>query len=764
MPPARYQVVEAEPDYVDEADQSGLLEYWQIVCRYKGTIVLIAVLGALAGFVYSLPQVPVYQARTSLEIQGLNENFLNMANVNPTTNGYGYLPEYDIQTQLRIIQSQMMRERALGSFKAEQHAEVTAPLDRLSAWRKALGLETPGPAERAQQALGMAAGSAQARASNLTRIVEILCDSTDPGVAADYANTLANEFITQNLEARWNSTQRTGEWLTGQMQELRIKLEKSEDQLQAYARASGLLFTSEKDNVVEEKLKQLQQELSKAQSERITKESQYEMAMSSPPEALPDVLDSDSLREYEVKLTDLRRQLAELGSTLTPAHPKVKRLEVQMTELDSSIKKERGNILRRIRNEFESAQRRERLLATVYASQAKLVSEQAGKAIHYNILKREVDTNRQLYEAVLQKVKEAGIASAMRANNVRVIDPARAPGGPYRPNPMVNSMMGLLSGVFLGMVFVLLRERADRSFRAPGDAAFCLKMPELGVIPSNRSDSPKRPYGSREVAPAEAGNGAANGKKGGSANGNSGGRVELATWEHKPSLLAESFRATLASILFSGQNGNRPRVIVLTSPSPSEGKTTTVSNLAIALAEINRRVLLIDADMRKPRLHDVFDVPNTWGLSDLLREKNSIEECPREALVRDTTIPGLHLLPSGPGTVSISNLLYSPRMPELLRRFRREFDTILIDTPPMLQISDARVLGRLSDAVVLVFRANRTTRDSALAAKHRFAEDGTRVLGSILNHWNPIASRYGYGYGYGYDSYSSYYGGSGKRK
>jgi polysaccharide biosynthesis transport protein len=365
---------------------------------------------------------------------------------------------------------------------------------------------------------------------------------------------------------------------------------------------------------------------------------------------------------------------------------------------------------------------------------------------------------------MLQKVKEYGIASAIRASNIRVVDPAKPSHIPYKPNIFKNSILGLLAGTFFGVVFVVFRERSDRSIQVPGDTPFFLNVPELGIIPRAKADPERRIYaklqpilpmqGDPEAKESEAGRHPGNGNNGRpTSNGNSARSVELVTWHRELSLLAESFRATLASILFSAQNGNRPRVLVLTSCSPMEGKTTIVSNLGIALAEINHRVLLIDADMRKPRLHDVYSQLNSWGLSDLLRERNPIEEYPLDILVRETEIPGLYMLPSGEGARRISNLLYSARLPELLSRFRREFDTILIDTPPMLQISDARVLGRLADGIILVIFANHTTRDSAVTAVQRFREDGTPILGTILNHWDPRKST---DYGY-YNGYYRYY-------
>ena len=747
QPPAPLRYVEGPaPDFNEPADSGGLLEYWQILRRHKGAIVLIAFLGGLLGFLRTLPQTPIYQARTSLEIQGINEDFLQMRNVNPTSAGSNsYYPEYDIQTQVKIIQSQTLIERVLKRLKLENRPFVLNDASRLSAWRKALGLSQPPPLSLRDQALAMASSNLKVRAQANTRLLEVLCDSTDPQLAADFANTLTSEFIEQNLEARWQTTQHTGEWLTRQMGDVRIKLEKSEEQLQSYARLTGLLFTSEKDNAAELRLRQLQEELSKAQADRIAKQSRFELASTSSPESLPEVLDDGSLKDYQGKLTDLRRQLAELSSSYTPAHPRVKKVQAQILPLESALDKERSNIVRRIRNDFQTAQRREKLLAASYASQARLVSEQADKVTHYNILKREVDTNRQLYDSMLQRVKEAGIASALRASNVRVVDPAQPPKGPYKPDLTMNTALGLLTGLFLGVVFVIARERIDRSIQAPGDSPLYLNLPELGIIPSGHLDSRRHLYYRKRHSLPSA-----------SAPGHTHDTVELVTWQRKPSLLAESFRATLTSILFSGQNGDRPRVIVLTSPSPKEGKTTAVSNLGIALAEINQRVLLIDGDLRKPRLAEIFSLPNQWGLADLLRKTQPVDGLPIEAAALQTAIPGLFLLPSGPEALGATNLLYSPRMPELLHRLRQKFDTILIDSPPMLQIPDARVLGRLADAVILVIRASLTTRDSAQAARQRFAEDGTPVLGTILNDWNPKRSP-AYGYYKSYDRYYRHY-------
>jgi capsular exopolysaccharide synthesis family protein len=588
------------------------------------------------------------------------------------------------------------------------------------------------------------------RIAENTRIVEILTDSTDPRTAADYANALANEYIESNLQGRSEAIDRAQEFLTRQLGQIRVKVQESEDQVQAYGRASNLMFTGDKTSVEQEKLKQTQVALSDAQAARIEKQSAYQMASSSAADSVPQVIDNIRLSDYQSQLAILRRQLAELSSQFTPEHPKVKQVQAQIDELESTFKTERNNILLRIRNEYEAALLREKLLNSAYQGEVQVVLQQAQKTTSYNILEREADTNRQLYDSLLQKAKEAEIASAMGGSNARIIDPAEPPLLPYKPNFLWNTLMGCLSGLLAGLVLVLGRESLDRTVKAPGEVSFHLGLPELGVIPaeapisSNGHGKPGTSVGTLVMLPPAVD---AYLKR-------KVGTVELATWNDKSSIIAESFRGVLTSILFSGENGVSPRVILISSGVRGEGKTTVVSNLGIALAEINQRVLIIDADMRQPRLNDVFNVPNSWGLSDLLREKSALRESPLEALVQRTEIPNLYILTSGPRTNNITNLLHSSRMLELIQRLRADFDSILIDTPPMLNISDARILGRLVDAAILVFRAGKTSRDVALASKQRLTEDGIPVIGTILNGWD-LKSLNRYGYGSSYSPYES---------
>jgi capsular exopolysaccharide synthesis family protein len=725
----------------------NLVDYRYVLVRYKMTLLGFAAAGLVAAILISWAQTPLYRARTSLEIQDFNENFLDMKSVDPTSStGNFTTAESYVETQMKILQSESLLERVIDKLKLHEVPPPTGWRALVSRVHRMLGLSGSSSLPEKEAFIRQAERHLTVSATGHSRLIEVLYESPDPKLAAEFANTLVSEFIEQSQEMRWRSTQRTAEWLTSHLDELKGKLEQSEGQLQDYASTTGLTFTSEKDNVAEVRLKDLQDELSKAEADRVAKEAKYEEARGKPSDSIPEMLEDPTLREYRLKLTDLQRQLVELSATLTPAHYKVQRVQAQITEMQLAAKMERDNILHRMGNEYAAALRRERLLAKARSEQEMVVADQSSKAIHYDTLKREVDSSRQLYEAMLQRVKQAGLAAAMRASNVLVIDPAKPPILPYRPNVPMNYALGLFSGVFLGLGFVLVRERLDRRIQAPGEAEVYLNLPELGAIPvadtppSRKISDSLHWHRHTQTAPT-----------GRELEPKLDDHPELATWKRKPSLLAECVRATMTSILLlPGKNGDHPRVVVLTSPCPNDGKTTVVSNLSIAMAEIGKRVLLVDGDLRRPRLHTVFGVSNSWGLSDLLWAETPLETAPISHLIRETKVSGLCLLPGGsPSSMVPSNLFYSPRMSRLLARLRREFDMVMIDAPPMIHLADARVLGRMADGVILVIRAGQTTTESVLFASRRFAEDGTRVLGTVLNSWDPNeSSSYRYAYGY----------------
>jgi succinoglycan biosynthesis transport protein ExoP len=734
-----------EPPKGMKRDYSGALEYWQMVRRHKGAVILTTILAGVVGFYTTLSEPRIYQAHTTIEIQSLNEDFLDLKSLNPNMTSDGGDTDTEIQTQVKILQSTTLIRRVTARMVPPPPSQPIPLPNRLSAWRKALGIAPPTQAELWQQALGNAAGSIRARSSGTTRIVDVTCDSTSRKLAADFLNALASEYIEQNLETRWKSTEHTGEWLTNQLHDLRVKLEKSQDELQNYANATHLVVTPEdKQTVDESRLGDLQKAASEAQTDRVLKQSRWEIASGSPPDALPAILDDTGLQQLQQQLTALKQNLSQLRITFTPAADDVRKVEAQISTVDAALQKQREDILRRIKNDYDSATLREKLLTDSYETQAHLVSGQTSEMDHYNFLKREVDSTRTIYESMLQKLKEASIASALRASNIRVVDAADIPGIPYKPDVPRSTFVGMLTGLCLGVMYAVSRERADRTIQDPGDAEFYLRMPELGVVPFGKLAETLRSHGAdagseqRGVLPVAG--------------------LELATWNSRSSIVAESFRTALTSILFSGGDiVNQSRILVVTSASPKEGKSTVTCNLSIALAEVQSRVLLIDADMRRPRIHTVFGLENGRGLSDLLSRQEPLDWEQIEPLIVPTGIPGLSMLTSGKSRYKVASLLYSRRLPELLALLRTKFDSVTMDTPPMVNITDARLMGRHSDGVILVVRSSFTTRDAAILAKQRLTEDGSPLLGVILNGWNPNAPGYSYYRKYYYAGYSHYY-------
>ena len=719
---------------------SELSDWLRIIRKRKATILLVAFAGALVGLFTLLPRTPVYRASVSIEIQPQNDDFFYAKDVNPSSAMGGNYPEIDQATQVKVLQTRALQSRVVAKLDADESLRLTPPEDRTAAWRKALHLPLQ-PVPSRQDLLLTAAGSVSVKPSRTSRVIDISCDSTDPKLAAAFANAMASEYQDQTLEKRWQSAQHTGEWLSRQLDDMKINLQKSEEDLQTYAAAMNLVLTGDKDkaNVADDKLRQLQAQVSEAQADLAAKQAKYELTVTNKPDSLGQVLDDTTLRSFDSKLADLRRQLAELSSTLTPAHYKVQTVQAQINEMETDRRNARDRVVERIRTDYEEASRREKLLSTAFSGQASVVSDQAGKIIHYNILQREVDSNRQLYESLLQRVKEAGISSALKASNIQIIDAAEVPSAPFSPNLPTGVLTGLLTGLCAGFGLVLFQEKANRNIELPGDAAFFLNAPELGAIPSASLDRPSGAPKSKALRLADFG----------------AGTTALISTSHPGgrSLVAEAFRVILTSLLFIGKR--RPtQVMVVTSPGVSEGKTRVLSNLAVAYAETGRSVLVIDGDMRRPRLHEIFGISNESGLAGLLAQTESLDARSIFTATQRFQTSGVSVLPSGKPEVATSNLLHSKRLPELIALAREQFDIVLIDTPPMLHIADSRVVGSLADGVILVIRSRQTSRDAAITARRQLAEDGVPVIGIALNDWNPKVAGY-----YSTYDYAKYYEG-----
>ena len=592
-------------------DGGGLPALWQLLRGHRLLIACVAVLGAAAGLGFSTLVTPVYEARSTLEFQSTRSSG-PVSGVESDSGGL--TPESYLQTQVRVLKSRTLQKRVEAALES-RFATSDQPPGAVARIRRMLRLQAAGVVQPTPPPIArLPRVSTQVKLLDNSRIVEIACDSSNPKLAAAFADALAQNYIDYNIEAVWQSAQTTSDWLTRQLRGLRSKLEESESRLQAYTRDVGLVYMGENQSVDDDRLRAIQKSLSDAQADRINKQSAYEIATTTPPDSLPQVLDNNRLSDYQSKLAELRRQYAEQSAIYTPAHYKVRELQAQITDLENTLRRERSNIVGRIQSEYQAAVKRESMLQAAYSTQMARVSDQSRKAIEYGMLKREVDTNRLVYEQLLQKAKQIGIGAASQPNNVRIVDTAEVPRWPIQPDPVRYCALGLASGLALAVGFVMAGEYINRSVRSPGEAPFHLRVPELGVIPSRNSLSDQVLLPA--VLPGRGG-----------AEPPVKSKLELVTWQDRPSMMAEAYRNALTSILTVRGKG-RPKIVLITSAGHGEGKSATVSNLGIALAEINQRVLLIDADLRKPRLHDIFNLPNTWGLTDLLREKTSLRNVP----------------------------------------------------------------------------------------------------------------------------------------
>lgn len=752
-PPARL-----EREFGEELQWGGLRDYVAGIARRKKLVLITALVGLIGGALSTIPKPFVYSSTVSFEVQGFNERFMNMSSVDPqaATGTYSANSE-NISTQMRILTSNTLRQQVFAKLQREVIPSLPPRGAGWMAWvnqlRERLGYLTLEPTAAFRQALQSATSSVNARVTPGTRIVELSATSTHPEVAAEFANTLLNSYVEQSLENRAKNVQKTSQWMLDQLEQLKAKVEQTEAKLKQHVSGGGAIIGSDerRTSIADAKLSGLQGEMQSAQAERISRQSRYESAKAAPPEMLGQISGDPLYADLSSQLIKLRQQLAEMSVSLTPANPKIKRLQAQITELEDARTKQRQAIVDRLRLDYEAAVKREQMVGGAYSAQSSQVVAQVDKTMEYNLLRHEVDNARQLYNTMLRQISEASITSGAPTINIRVVDPASPSYTPLNRDLWMRSGAGITAGLLFGIILAVILFQHEKSLHLPQDLSSYLEVPALGVIPSDRSIQPRgwgaylgrrKPAPVIDVTPTH--RDAADGS-----DWQADGRTELAALRPIGSPIAESFRAAIMSLMFSDRPETPRRVIVVNSPNPREGKSTTTTNLALVLAEIGRRVLIIDGDMRKPQLHTLFGGENNWGLSDILNDKRPMEGYSIEELARVSPVPNLSLMFAGKPYRDLTQLLCSPRLGQLVERLRSEFDFVLIDSPPMLIISDARILAKAADGVVLVLRHGQTTREDALAARQRFVEDGTEIIGSILNGWEVPAKNYG--------RYESYY-------
>ncbi len=718
------------PSAGNQHQPEASVNYPALLRRHRTAVAIIFGSVVALSAVYTVIAPRSYKADAIIEVSGRNQDFLDTKGVDPTSNQL--TSDAYIETQTKLLVSPPVIRGTAAVLGPRVAAFISAGHGPIGAVRGLLGTRAPAMPAQGEALVTSMLDDAKVKVEGSSDLITVTVLGPEAQLAADTVNTLTDQFIEQSQQARGEAAGSTNKFLMGQLTDAHKKLEDAEAQLQQYAKDTGIVIPSAaQESVAADKLRQIQTDLEKAEADEADTRSQVEVSHTNPTEEMPQVLDDLTLRDNRARLADLRRQLANLSVTLTPANYKIQQLQAQIADLEEQSAHQRANILGRLGVQHSSTYRRKQLLTEAYRKQLSVVSDQSEKEVKYDSLKREVDTNRDIYQGMLQHAKQASMVAALKSSDIRVVSPAIPSPSPYRPSLPLNLALGSLFGVAFSFGYVLLRERNDASLRTPGQSVRHLNLPELAVVPSARLRNSERiPLTLRNLKPAPV---VPEGKNSSSlAIKSAVVDSEMVHLCQEENLMADAYRSAVTSILLSRVNGVSPRVILITSARPKAGKTTTVANLGISLAEIGRRVLLIDGDLRRPRLGKLFGLQFATGLSDLLLDGGS-GPVNLDSVVRPSTVPGLYLLPGGSEPANISKLLHSSSLDALVENARSQYDFILIDTPPMVGMADARLLSRVADGVVLITRAGVTSPEQLSEARQRLVEDGTPVIGTIFN-------------------------------
>jgi succinoglycan biosynthesis transport protein ExoP len=699
-------------------------DYLVILLKRKWTIILSVVVVFSLVAIATLRMTRLYDAVARVALSQAAPQLFG-------PNGEAFIStdwdEYDVDTQIKILQSDTLAlqvAKALGwdrqlPGRNTNTNQLASPFELTAAEQAAL--------------LGRVHSGLRIFAVPHTRVIEIHSMGPDPRVAAQIVNTLTAQYVEQNFKTKYQSAMQTSEWLSRQLADLQIKVETAQEKLVRYQRENGIVGVDEKQNVITSKLDELNRELTAAEADRIQKESQYRMAIAGAPETLSS--QGGLLERLRGNEADLETQYSAALTQFGAAYPKVVQLKEQLDHVQRAIQAETEIVRERYRRDYLTSLEREKMFRAAFEQQTSQANELNQRAIEYSLLKRDVDSNRQLYDGLLQKLKEAGISAGLKSDNIRVVDSARVPLKPSKPDVPRNLAIGFIAGLLGGIVLAFIVEGLDNTVRTPDQMQVVSGLALLGVIPSARLKlRAERSNGHRDL-----------GEKSASSDGGSG---QLLVLDRPRSEVAESFRTLRTSILLSS-SGGPPKVILFTSPLPQEGKTTAALNCSVVLAQKGARVLLIDADLRRPALHHAFSISNYNGLSTLLAGRIPFEQ----AIVQAPGVPNLHLIPSGPIPPNPAELLSSELMRQILQRCRREFDHIVIDTPPVISITDAAVLSPEADSCILIVRSGRTTRAALRRARNLLAFVNAKLSGAVLNAVDLRSADYQYYYGY----YHNYY-------
>jgi len=677
-----------------------LRDYFRIVYRRRWIVIVMLAVGMLCGMLVNWMTKPVYEAQATIQMD-MDLNVLGVDRPLVPLDQRDWMREF-LPTQLGILESRNLARMA--------HEELTHT-DRSKSDGNNLAIASNAPSVSESSASGTTRVPtvdeiAKGRTISLvkdSRLVNVGFRSTDPALSAQVANALARAYLQQNSEFRSRTTGDASDWLSKQVGELRKLVEESETALQRYRTQHGAdaLMTdrlgTEQQNVVVQKLAALQAAETKARTETIEKTAQYNQlaaakANREPLDTVPAIASNPYIQGLKGELATQQRQLTQASKELGERHPDIIKLKGAVENAERKLQTEISNAARAIENDFEAAKSRERQLVADLARQKLEVQSLNGKAVEYTALEREATSNREVLDRLLQRSRETALTRELQPTNIRVLDWADTPVFPILPRKARNVVIGLFGSGGLALALILLLEAFNTRLTSPEDVRQHLRIRVLGVVPRVKQNGRASPLLGNEV----------------------------------PGQFAEMLRGVRTNLVLAPELG-AGHTLLVTSSEPSEGKTTSAANIAVSLARLRQRVLLIDADLRKPRLHEMFGEDQKPGLADVLSGKTSSRD------FRKTKVSGLWLMPAGTPLRNPADLLGSPRFSKLIEELRAHFDWIVLDSPPVLAVADPCMIARVASGVLLVLDCGRTSRDVAAAAVQRLEAVSAPILGAMLN-------------------------------
>lgn len=710
-------------DADSEEGDFDLLKYWHIIVKRKWTVLSMFVIVLLSGVMMTMLQTPMFRATATVQIERQATRVVNVPGVEPIESPYDY--EF-YETQFQLLRSRSMAEKVAAGLDPDDpvFAVMSAPSPLRKLIQLVLGRNNQEPAKvdpeaRRRQLVGLVLGGLGISPVPRSRLVQVQFDSPDAALSAKIANAVAEAFIESNMERRVDNSAYARKFLEDRLEQTKLKLQDSEKELADYAQREQIINLNGRETLISNDLDALTGALTGARQERIDAEARLRQGAGANAWSHPLMMQNEGVQALRATRGKLEAEFQEKLLIYKPGYPLMVQLKNQIAQIDKQLEAEVGLIKSNLQAAFQAAQDKEHMLQVQVDEAAKAMLAAQSRSTSLTLLQREVETNRQLYDALLQRYKEIGISANVDSNNVSIVDSALKPGGAYSPDVSRNVMLAGVAGLVIGVLLAFLFEFLDDTLKRPDEIEKLLGIGVLGVIPRLDGVSP-----------------------------------EEASLDPR-SAFSEAYRSVRTSLQFSTEAGV-PRCLLVTSASAAEGKTTTALTLARNFAQLGRRVLLIDGDLRNPSLHRVLGCDNSVGLSNFLA--GGIKPA---AAIKPTKTLRLTFIPSGPLPPNPAELLAGPKMVSLLSLAAEKFDQVIIDGPPIMGLADSPILANLAAGTLLVIEGGTTRVATAKEALKRLLGARAHVVGALITKFDARTAGYGYGYGGDYGGYQYYAYGAG---